>query len=228
MPSTLPDGDLPDEPTVDAGVRVAPVTDAPTRRRRLLALLLGLAAGVLVVDQLTKAWALNALDGERRDVLGSLLGLQLVFNEGAALSIAEGMTWVLTLVAVVVVVVIVRVAQRIGSTAWAVALGLLLGGAVGNLVDRLVREPGFARGRVIDFIAYLDWFVGNVADIAIVVAAGLVVLLVARGIRVDGTRESDHHESDRHGPESPAESPAESPSDDHGSDAADEAERARG
>ncbi len=208
MPSTLPDGDLPDESTADTGVGVAPVTDepgaepgaepgvepvaAPERRRRLVALLLGLAVGVLVVDQLTKAWALNALDAERRDVLGSLLGLQLVFNKGAALSIAEGMTWVLTLVATIVVVVIVRVARRIGSTAWAVALGLLLGGAVGNLVDRLAREPGFARGHVIDFIAYLDWFVGNVADIAIVVAAGLVVLLVARGVRVDGTRESDH------------------------------------
>lgn len=171
--------------------------DGSPRRRRLVALLVALAAGVLVVDQLTKAWALNALDGSRRDVLGDLLGLQLVFNPGAALSIATGQTWVLTIVAVVVVVVIVRVARRIGSTAWAIALGLLLGGAVGNLVDRLARDPGFAQGYVIDFIAYLDWFVGNVADIAIVVAAVLVVLLVARGIGVDGTRESERDEHER-------------------------------
>ena len=213
MPSTLPDGDLPDESTADTGVGVAPVTDvpgaervvervvepgaqpgaeplaAPERRRRLVALLLSLAAAVLVVDQLTKAWALSALDAERRDVLGSLLGLQLVFNKGAALSIAEGMTWVLTLVATIVVVVIVRVARRIGSTAWAVALGLLLGGAVGNLVDRLAREPGFARGHVIDFIAYLDWFVGNVADIALTLAAVIIIWRSWRGHRFDGSRE---------------------------------------
>lgn len=161
------------------------------RRRRLVALLVSIAGGVLVLDQLSKAWAIATLDGERRELIGDLLGLQLVFNPGAALSIATGMTWVLTLVAVAVVVVLVRVARRLGSTTWAVALGLLLGGALGNLVDRLVREPGFARGHVIDFIAYVDWFVGNVADIAIVVAAGLVVLLVARGVGVDGTRDHD-------------------------------------
>ena len=67
------------------------------------------------------------------------------------------------------IVVIVRASRRIGSCGWAVALGLLLGGALGNLVDRLVREPGLARGEVVDFIAYANWFVGNVADIAIVV-----------------------------------------------------------
>ena len=99
------------------------------------------------------------------------------------------MTWVLTIVAAVVIVVVVRASRRIGSWAWAVALGLLLGGALGNLVDRLVREPGLARGEVVDFIAYADWFVGNVADIAIVSAAVLVVILAALGVHIDGTRD---------------------------------------
>ncbi|VEH30509.1 lipoprotein signal peptidase [Cellulomonas fimi] len=152
-----------------------------------------IAVGVLLVDQASKWWALASLEeGVRRDLVGDLLGLQLVFNPGAALSIATGMTWVLTLVATVVVVVVIRAASRIGSTLWAVALGLLLGGAVGNLVDRFAREPGFARGHVVDFIAYLDWFVGNVADIAIVGAAVLIVLLAARGVRLDGSRDADH------------------------------------
>lgn len=149
-----------------------------------------LTLGVLVVDQVTKVWALgNLLETVRRPLLGDLLGLRLVFNPGAALSIATGMTWVLTIIACVVVVVVVRVSRRLGSTGWAVALGLLLGGALGNLVDRLIREPGFARGHVIDFIAYANVFVGNVADIAIVTAAGLVVVQALRGVRLDGTRE---------------------------------------
>jgi signal peptidase II len=166
--------------------------DAPRRvgRRRRLSLVVGLTLGILVLDQATKAWALAQLAGtDRRPLLGSLLGLQLVFNPGAALSIATGMTWVLTLIASGVVVVVVRASRRLGSTVWAVALGLLLGGALGNLVDRLAREPGFARGHVVDFIAYAHLFVGNIADIAIVTAAGLVMIQALRGVRLDGTRE---------------------------------------
>ncbi|WP_307845029.1 signal peptidase II [Actinotalea solisilvae] len=160
----------------------------PARPRLVLGVLV-LAAAVLVVDQLTKEWALRTLtEGERTPVLGDLLGLTLLRNPGAALSFATGMTWVFTLAAVAVTVVVLRVSHRLGSRSWALALGLLLGGAVGNLVDRLTREPGFARGHVIDFIAYGDWFVGNVADIAIVAAAGLIVLLSLRGVGMDGSR----------------------------------------
>lgn len=176
MPSTTPASD-------------APAT-TPARRRRLLTTLVVIAASVLLLDQLSKQWALASLEeGVRRALVGDLLGLQLVFNPGAALGIATGMTWVLTVVATVVVVVVVRASRRLGSTTWAVALGLLLGGAIGNLIDRFAREPGFARGEVVDFIAYLDWFVGNVADVAIVVAAGLIVLQAARGVHLDGTRD---------------------------------------
>lgn len=186
-------------------------TPAPARRR-LVAGLVALAAVTLVLDQATKAWALAALDeGVRHPVLGDLLGLQLLFNPGAALGLATGTTWLLTLVAITVVVVIVRVSRRLGSRGWAVALGLLLGGALGNLVDRMVREPGVARGHVVDFIAYGDLFVGNVADIAIVAAAGLLMLLSLRGVRLDGTREgaADATGADVADPAAPAPDPAE-------------------
>lgn len=158
-------------------------------RRPLVALLLAVAVAVILADQLTKVWALaNLTEGVRTPVLGDLLGLSLIFNAGAALSIAEGMTWIFTIAALAVAVVILRVASRLGSRSWAIALGLLLGGAVGNLIDRLFRAPGFGRGHVIDFIAYGNLFIGNVADVAIVVAAVVVVLLSLRGIAVDGSR----------------------------------------
>jgi signal peptidase II len=167
-----------------------PTSTSPLRRRRLIFTLVVVTVAVLLVDQLSKAWAVRELTpGERSDLVGDLLGIQLVFNPGAALSIATGMTWLLTLVAVVVVAVIVRASRRIGSALWAVALGLLLGGAIGNLVDRMLRDPGVARGHVVDFIAYGDFFVGNVADIAIVVAAVLIVLAVVLGIHLDGSRD---------------------------------------
>jgi len=171
----------------------ATVGPQPRRDRRLLALVVALALTVVVVDQVTKAWALRTLtEGDRIPVLGDLLGLQLVFNPGAALSIATGMTWVLTLVALAVVVVVVRMSRRLGSPLWALTLGLLLGGAVGNLVDRFARPPAPGRGHVIDFIAYGNVFVGNVADIAIVVAAGLVIIQTLRGVGLDGTRATGH------------------------------------
>jgi signal peptidase II len=191
VPSDTPEpATSPDETATSSDEVVAdPAPGAGTASRRLPLLVALLALVVLVLDQLTKAWALRALaDGERVDLLGDWLGLTLVFNSGAALSFAEGMTWVLTIIALTVVVVVVRMSRRLGSAAWAVTLGLLLGGALGNLVDRFVREPGPGRGHVVDFIAYADWFVGNVADIAIVAAAVLVGILTLRGIGLDGRR----------------------------------------
>ncbi|MGN8246424.1 signal peptidase II [Cellulomonas soli] len=168
---------------------------SPRRRRQLLLTFALITLVVLAADQLSKAWALSALEpGTRTPLLGDLFGLQLIRNSGAALSLANGMTWVLTVVACVVVVVVIRASRRLGSLGWALAFGLLLGGALGNLVDRFWREPGFARGHVVDFLAYGNWFIGNVADIAIVAAAGLVMILALRGVGLDGARESDGHD----------------------------------
>lgn len=170
----------------------AQTSAAPTDRRlqpgrgRYLRLLWVLAAAVLLLDQLTKVWALEALaDGTRRALLGSVLGLRLVFNPGAAFSFANSQTWLLTVVALAVVVFVLRVSRRLGSRAWTVALALVLGGASGNLVDRLLRAPGVGRGHVVDFIDY-GVFVGNVADIAIVVAAALIMWLSVTGRELEG------------------------------------------
>ena len=98
------------------------------------------------------------------------------------------MTWVMTLVAAAVTVAILVAVPRIGSSRWSLALGLLLGGSLGNLYDRMFREPGPLHGHVIDFIDYGGLFVGNVADIAIVGGALLLVWLVFTNIEMDGSR----------------------------------------
>lgn len=176
---------------------VTPPGPTPARRRRLFLLLAGIAVVTYLLDQLAKWGAVRALtDAEPRDLLGSFLRLELIRNPGAAFSIGTGNTWVLTIIAVVVLVVVVRVSRRLGSVGWAWALGLLLGGALGNLTDRIVREPGLGRGHVIDFLNYNGWFIGNIADIAIVSAAVLIGLLALTGRGVDGTRET--RESGRH------------------------------
>lgn len=176
---------MPDTEKIPVTEDTAPTT-AHSPIKRLL-FIFGLAALVLVADQLTKLWAQAALTvGEApRPLIGELIQLRLIYNPGAALSIASGMTWVLTLLSVGVVVFIILMARKIVSTAWAIALGLVLGGAIGNLGDRLFRAPGFPNGHVVDFIDYGP-FIGNVADIAIVVAAVLIAILAFLGIGPDG------------------------------------------
>jgi len=167
-----------------------PPTADRARHRRLILVLTVVAVVTYVSDQLTKAWAVaHLIEGRPQQLVGDFLQLQLIRNPGAAFSLGTGSTWVLTLIAIVVLVVIVRVSRRLGNRGWAWAFGLLLGGAVGNLTDRLVREPGVGRGHVVDFIAYSTWFIGNVADIAIVSAACLIALLALRGTGVDGLRD---------------------------------------
>ena len=166
-------------------------------RRGLIALVGVLTVVVLVIDQITKQLVVNTLEtGVFHPLLGDFLGLSLVFNSGAAFSLAEGSTWVFTIAAVVVTIVIVRISRRLGSRGWAVALGALLGGTLGNLGDRLFREPGFAVGHVVDFINYNGWFVGNVADIAIVLSAIGIAVLSFSGIGVDGRRAASAQHDD--------------------------------
>lgn len=154
-----------------------------------------IATLVLVADQATKAVALQTLEGRGRiDLLGDWFGLALVHNPGASFGLGSGVTWMLSLLGVAVSVGILVCARRLTSRLWAVAAGLLLGGVVGNLVDRFVREPGVLRGHVVDFLAYADWFVGNVADIAIVGGVGLYVVATLLGVEPSATttKETSH------------------------------------
>ncbi|MET8118373.1 signal peptidase II [Micromonospora sp. NPDC005189] len=156
-----------------------------------------IAAVVLVSDQLTKYWAESALsDGQTIPIVGDLLQLRLVYNPGAAFSIGSGYTWIFGVFAAAAVVAVTVVAWRVTSRPWAVALGLVLGGAATHLLDRLFREPGFARGHVVDFIDYAGFFVGNVADIALVVGVGVVMLLNVRGIPLRETATPGEARSD--------------------------------
>jgi signal peptidase II len=156
-----------------------------------------LAILVLAADQLSKFFALQNLEERTTvNVVGDLLQWHLVFNPGAAFSMGEGVTWVFTIVLALVALAIVYLAiTRIRSRAWSIVLGLVLGGVLGNLTDRLVREPGFAVGHVVDFILTpWMWFwttpaIYNVADMFIVTMMISVAVLVLVGLRMDGTRE---------------------------------------
>jgi signal peptidase II len=166
---------------------------APLRKAAAGTLIAILAVTVLAADQLTKQIALaNLPEREVVPVVGEALQFYLTFNPGAAFSLGEGVTWLFTIALAAVAVVIGYLAvTRVHSRLWAVVLGLLLGGVLGNLTDRLLRDPGFPVGHVVDFIS-TPWMmpaIYNVADIFIVTMMISVALLVLIGLQLDGTRE---------------------------------------
>ena len=159
--------------------------------RRAFLAWLAAAAGVIVLDRLTKEWALAALDGPMVAVL-PFLNLVLVHNPGAAfgfLAAAGGwQRWFFIVVgcaiAVFIAVWLWRAAR--GRPRWLpLALALVLGGAVGNLWDR------FERGAVVDFIDLhygpYHWPAFNVADAAITIGAAMLVI----GTLLDSRSERD-------------------------------------
>ena len=135
------------------------------------------------LDLSTKIWAVNNLSYKSNvKVIGEFLQLTFVRNPGAAFSFAAGATIFLSLFSLVVMVVVLYYSPRITSRGWAVVLGLVLGGILGNMVDRIFREPGLLRGHVIDWLQLPNWPVFNIADMAIVSAALLSMVLTARNI----------------------------------------------
>ena len=140
---------------------------------------LGLAAIVLLLDQLTKITISQMLTYGQSKPVTSFFNLVLAHNKGAAFSFlaTEGgwQRWFFTAIALGAVIFILWLLRKnAGQRMFSTALALILGGAVGNLIDRTLH------GHVIDF---LDFYVGNwhwpafnVADMGICIGAALFVL----------------------------------------------------
>jgi signal peptidase II len=161
----------------------------PKRAHRYVRLFAGVALFAYVADVVTKVVAVEMLANSAAiPVVGDLLTLRLTRNPGAAFSLGTGATFALSVISIVVVIVVIVLGRRVASPMWAIALGLLLGGAAGNLTDRLLREPAPMRGHVVDFLELPNWPVFNLADSAIVLAAGLIILQSFRGVQIDGGR----------------------------------------
>lgn len=153
----------------------------------------GSALAVVLIDQLTKVWAVALLEGKAPVVLvGELLGggvgpifqLRVIRNAGAAFGLGAfgpASTLALSLLAIAVVVVLIKFVSKITDPWWALALGLLLGGALGNLIDRFTRTPGVLQGRVVDFFALPKFPIFNVADISLTVGVVLILIMTFRG-----------------------------------------------
>ncbi len=143
---------------------------------RRYALAVGLAAGVVVVDVLTKKWASSVLADEPREIIRGLLTLVYVENPGGAFSLFQGAGPYLGVAAILVATGILWSLRRQRPGVEVVAFGLIIGSATGNLVDRIFRGSGFLDGKVIDWIDL--WWIPtfNIADMSITIAVGLLLI----------------------------------------------------
>ena len=159
------------------------------RRGRWMLLVYATAAIVVALDQAAKlaavAW-LRPLDSV--PLIGPWVSLTWATNTGGAFGVLSSSTTLLAIVATLVVVALIYTASRLGSGRLvAVGVALVIGGAIGNLIDR-VRV-----GYVIDYIDFHFWPVFNIADIAITIGAGLLVIaaLTGHSIEEPGGEESE-------------------------------------
>lgn len=160
----------------------APPQEAADQGRRLYvrSLLggLGLAAGIIVLDQVTKYLVLFGLLQDTRLIeVTPFFNLVTAWNTGVSFGImgAQNLSpWFFFALSVGVSIALGVWMARTRSRVLVVALGLMIGGAIGNAIDRV------RWGAVFDFLDVhamgWHWPAFNVADAAIVVGAALLVL----------------------------------------------------
>jgi len=135
---------------------------------------------VMVLDLVTKRWALEALMDQRGALLGGLIPLTLAFNKGAAFGIrlGEDSRWFFVPVTLVALGLLAALFRQASSRDYlrVTAVSLVVSGALGNLYDRIRWSQG-----VVDFIGpidlgFWDFPIFNVADMAITCGAILLAL----------------------------------------------------
>ncbi|MDP2000253.1 MAG: signal peptidase II [Rhodoferax sp.] len=140
---------------------------------------LGLAAILLIVDQLTKVMILGYYQLGDSTYVTNFFNVVRVHNSGAAFSFLAGaggwQRWFFTIIGVVAAIVIVWMLKNHGGQKlFAFALACILGGAIGNVIDRVMY------GYVVDFLDFhwAGWHFPafNVADAAISIGAASLIL----------------------------------------------------
>jgi signal peptidase II len=147
-----------------------------------LVALLSIFPIVIVLDLITKSWALSALEGGRRmELLFGYVPLTLAFNRGAAfgLSLGNDPRWFFIPITMLAMGLLLVLLKQADAHDWLriISVSLVISGAFGNLYDRVRWDRG-----VVDFIGPIDlgvmlWPIFNVADMAI--SCGAVLLAIS-------------------------------------------------
>jgi signal peptidase II len=135
------------------------------------------SSGLIALDQLTKALArANMAEGEFITVIPRLLDFTLVYNQGIAFGLLQGMGLWLAPVAVIMSLFAywLYIRREPNDRLQGVVGILIAGGAIGNLIDRIAMQ------KVTDFLNIKIIPVFNFADIYITVAFAVMAILILR------------------------------------------------
>jgi len=132
---------------------------------------------VLIIDQIIKLLISNNMTlYQQIKIIPKFFTIYYVKNTGAAFSILEDSTILLTIISVIFVVILDRLIkkEKTFTKLSAISLGMIMGGIFGNLIDRIIHHA------VIDYLSFqifkYEFPVFNLADIGITVGVGLLIL----------------------------------------------------
>ncbi len=145
----------------------------------MLSFILAIITSVLTLlaDQYTKYFISSNFElGEGTKFLKGFIDIVYIHNTGGAWGLLSGSTYILLgftcIIIAFLIIYFVKCGQKSKLLFWAISL--VISGGLGNMIDRVFRS-----GKVIDFLHfefYPTFPVFNVADIAVVVGAGLLIL----------------------------------------------------
>lgn len=172
-------------------------------------LLFGVAGIIILIDQLSKAWIVAnfGLYESRAPIpaLSDVFSLTYTRNTGAAFGLFPSASLFFLVVAVIATIFIMYTYRQVQGQNWRAwllraAFGLMMAGALGNAIDRVTR------GYVVDFLHVyyeplnFDFPIFNVADMAVVIGVGSLILFMGWERKTD--EQNAHQEESDAGEES--------------------------
>ncbi|MFW6287826.1 MAG: signal peptidase II [bacterium] len=127
---------------------------------------------IIIFDQVIKLIVTNTLSyGQSVVVINEIFHLTYVRNRGAGFGILQGQRTLFIIITIIIIIVLYLYRQRTEKNRYLdIAMALIIGGAIGNLIDRIRLHY------VIDYLDFRIWPVFNLADSAVVVGVGILLI----------------------------------------------------
>ena len=130
---------------------------------------------IVFMDQLIKYYILNNFNhGQSLAVIKGVFHLTYVQNTGAAFGIFKNANtfFIIVSIAIILFLLVYRYYYLKSNVYINISIALIIGGAIGNLIDRILLNY------VVDYLDFRVWPVFNLADSAIVVGAGILIIYI--------------------------------------------------
>lgn len=144
-----------------------------------------LVYAVILLDQLTKWWAVHRLQAVSEiPLIKNVLYLKYATNDGMAFGMLSNQRWIFLLLTSVILAAILiflyKTREKKKHPLLCVSLALILGGGIGNMIDRIFFGDTLFCGSVVDFIDFrlINFAIFNIADSAVCVGEALLILYV--------------------------------------------------